>query len=120
MTVGVRRALAGTDAATATLATVLPALAVTLAAAALRHDAHGAWPFLLAGLLAPGASQILFTLAVREVGASRTSVTVGAAPLVAVAIALVFMHEPLHVALLVGAAAIVVGGILLAAERDRP
>ena len=37
------------------------------------------------------ASQILFTLAVGEVGASRTSVMVGGAPLVAVAIAVVFL-----------------------------
>ncbi len=78
------------------------------------------WPFLLAGLLAPGASQILFTLAVHEVGASRTSVTVGAAPLVAVAIALVFLGEPVSAPLVIGALAIVGGGVLLAAERDRP
>jgi drug/metabolite transporter (DMT)-like permease len=75
---------------------------------------------LLAGLLAPGGSQSLFTLAVREIGASRTSVAVGAAPLVAVAIALVFLDEPLRVPLVVGALAIVAGGVLLAAERDRP
>ncbi|HZU20332.1 MAG TPA: DMT family transporter [Gaiellaceae bacterium] len=110
----------GIDPSGSAVATILPALAVALVAAAIRADVHGGWPFLAAGLLAPGGSQLLFTFAVREVGASRTSVTVGAAPLVAVAIALVFLHEPLHVALLVGAAAIVVGGILLAAERDRP
>ncbi len=56
----------------------------------------------------------------REIGASRTSVTVGAAPLVAVAIALVFLSEPLHVSLVIGALAVVAGGVLLAAERDRP
>ena len=78
------------------------------------------WPFFLAGLLAPGASQILFTLGVREIGASRTSVTVGAAPLVAVAIALVFLGEPLRVPLVIGALAVVAGGVLLAAERGRP
>lgn len=120
MTVAVRLGLGETGAAAATLATVLPALVVTLVAAAAHPDLHGAWPFLLAGLLGPGGSQILFTLAVREVGASRTSVTVGAAPLVAVAIALVFLHEPVRAPLLVGAAAIVGGGILLVAERDRP
>ena len=56
----------------------------------------------------------------REIGASRTSVTVGAAPLVAVAIALVFLGEPVHVPLVIGALAVVAGGVLLAAERDRP
>ena len=99
---------------------VLAAFAVTTVAAAVRFDLHGAWPFLLAGLLAPGGSQILFTLAVRDVGASRTSVTVGAAPLAAVAIALVFLDEPFRLPLVAGAVAVVGGGVLLAAERDRP
>jgi drug/metabolite transporter (DMT)-like permease len=121
MTVGVRLGLRGApDARAATFATVLAAFLVALAAAAVRHDVHGVWPFLLAGLLAPGGSQILFTLGVREIGASRTSVAVGAAPLVAVAIALVFLGEPLRVPLVVGALAVVAGGVLLAAERDRP
>jgi uncharacterized membrane protein len=121
MTVGLRlgiRGLAGAQAAA--LATVIPALAVALVAAAVRHDVHGAWPFLLAGLLAPGGSQILFTLAVREIGASRTSVAVGAAPLAAVVIALVFLGEPVRAPLLLGALAVVCGGVLLAAEKDRP
>lgn len=121
MTVGIRLGLRGLpDAGGATLATVLAALAVALAAALVRHDFHGAWPFLLAGLLAPGGSQLLFTLAVSEIGASRTSVAVGAAPLAAVAIALVALDEPLRAPLLVGALAVVAGGVLLAAERDRP
>ncbi|MDP9284302.1 MAG: DMT family transporter, partial [Actinomycetota bacterium] len=121
MTVALRMALRGLDDASgAALATVLPALAVSLVAAAFHPDLHGAWPFLLTGLLAPGSSQILFTLAVREAGASRTSVMVGAAPLPAVAIALVFLDEPLRLPLVAGAAGIVAGGALLAGERDRP
>jgi len=121
MTVGVRLGLRGLpNASGAALATVIPALAVALVAAGIRHDVHGAWPFLLAGLLAPGGSQVLFTLAVREIGASRTSVAVGAAPLVAVVIALVFLGEPVRAPLLIGAVLVVSGGVLLAAERDRP
>jgi len=121
MTVAVRLGLRDLpEASGAALATVIPATAIGLVAAAFHPDLHGAWPFLLAGLLAPGGSQVLFTLAVREVGASRTSVMVGGAPLVAVAIALVFLDEPLRVPLLIGALAIVAGGVLLAAERDRP
>ena len=121
MTVALRMGLRGLgDSSGAALATVIGALGVALVAAALDLGLAGAWPFLLAGLLAPGASQILFTLAVGEVGASRTSVMVGGAPLVAVAIALVFLDEPLSPPLLVGALAIVCGGALLAAERDRP
>ena len=121
MTVAIRVGLRGLgDARGAALATVVVATAVALAAAAVRHDVLGVWPFLLAGLLAPGASQILFTLGVREIGASRTSVAAGAAPLVAVAIAIVFLDEPVQTPLLLGALAIVAGGALLAAERDRP
>ncbi len=121
MTVALRLALRDLDdAGGAALATVIPALVVSLVAAAFDFDLHGIWPFLLAGLLAPGGSQILFTLAVREVGASRTSVMVGGAPLIAVAIALVFLDEPVRLPLVAGAGAIVAGGALLAAERDRP
>ena len=121
MTVVLRLALRGLDDASgAALATMIPALGVSLVAAAFHPDLRGAWPFLLAGLLAPGGSQILFTLAVQEAGASRTSVMVGGAPLVAVAIALVFLDEPLRLPLIAGAVGIVAGGALLAAERDRP
>src|SRR3972149_11975351 len=62
----------------------------------------GAWPFLLAGILGPGASQVLFTLGVRDAGASRASVVVGTAPLFAVAIALVFLEEPLEAGVAAG------------------
>ena len=120
MTVATRMGLRNGDAAAGALAIVTVALVVVLVAALARHDARGAWPFVPAGLLAPGGSQILFTLAIREVGASRTSVTVGGAPLVAVAIALVFLDEPLRLPLVAGALAIVAGGVALARERDRP
>ena len=83
-------------------------------------DLTGIWPFLLAGLLAPGLSQVFFVRAVREVGAARSSVLMGTAPLVAVAIALVFLHEPVRTPLLIGAGLIVAGGIALARERVRP
>jgi drug/metabolite transporter (DMT)-like permease len=78
------------------------------------------WPFLVAGLLGPGISQFLFTFAVREAGAARTSVVIGTGPLFAIAIAFVFLDEPLEVALVAGAVLIVGGGTLLATERDRP
>jgi drug/metabolite transporter (DMT)-like permease len=120
MTVLIRTGLRGGDAAAGAVATLLPALVIGVVAALPRHDLSGAWPFLLAGLLAPGCSQVLFTLAIREVGASRTSVAAGAAPLVTVSIALVFLDEPLRLPLALGALAIVGGGVLLAAERDRP
>ena len=78
------------------------------------------WPFLVAGVLAPGISQTLFMRAVREAGAARTSVLMGTAPLASVAIALVALHEPVRALLLVGAVLIVAGGVALAGERVRP
>jgi drug/metabolite transporter (DMT)-like permease len=121
MTVAIRTGLRdGGDAMGAALATLLPAFGLGLAASLVRHDYAGAWRFWLAGLLAPGISQLLFTLAIREVGASRTSVVAGVAPLFAVAIAFVFLGEPVRVLLILGGVAIVGGGIVLAAERDRP
>ena len=107
------------DAALATAATVVVALAVAVLAALIAgpHGVLDAWPYALAGLLAPGSSQLLFTFAIRSVGASRTSVVVGAAPLAAVAIAFVFLGEPVSAPLVVGALAIVGGGVALVAER---
>jgi drug/metabolite transporter (DMT)-like permease len=117
--IGLRRA---PEADLAALATILPALAVSAVAAALAGGGGiaASWPFALAGLLAPGGSQILFTLAIRTVGASRTSAVVGAAPLVAVAVALVFLREPVSAPLLAGAVLVVGGGAALLSERGRP
>jgi drug/metabolite transporter (DMT)-like permease len=104
------------------LFTIATACAVTAAAAGARGelDVAGAWPFVFAGLLAPGLAQILFTFGVRDAGASRTSVTVGTAPLFAVATALVFLDEPLVAGLVLGAALIVTGAVLLAGDSARP
>lgn len=122
MTVALRFALRrAPDAEVGALLTILPALAVTLPfVAAQTVDLREVWPFVLAGLLGPGLSQLLFTLAVRDAGPSRTSVVVGTAPLFSVAIALVLLDEPLRAGLLVGALLIVAGGFLLVGERGRP
>jgi drug/metabolite transporter (DMT)-like permease len=103
------------------LFTVLVALGVVLPFAVAQGGfATGVWPFLLAGLLGPGLSQFLFTFAVREAGAARTSVVIGTGPLFAIAIAFVFLDEPLEAALIAGAVLIVAGGLLLVSERERP
>src|SRR5438067_13010720 len=104
MTVALRFALRSPDAGAGAAATVLVALVPALVAAVAGTAAHGVhvhglWPFAFAGLLAPGGSQILFTLAVRGAGPSRASVAAGAAPVVAVTIALLFLHDPLPVPL---------------------
>jgi drug/metabolite transporter (DMT)-like permease len=113
------------DPGLAALVAVVGALAVTLVATAAEAPARGIglgdlWPFLLAGMAAPGLSQLLFTRAIREAGSSRTSVLVGAAPLVSVAIALTLLDEPASVPLIIGAVLIVAGGVELIRERDRP
>jgi drug/metabolite transporter (DMT)-like permease len=126
MSVGVRIGLQRRpDVETATVVTVVTALAVALVWAAAEAPFRGvharaAWPFALAGLLSPGAAQLFVTLAIRDVGASRSSVVLGSAPLVSVTLALVFLGEPVSAPLVVGAILIVAGGVELARERDRP
>jgi drug/metabolite transporter (DMT)-like permease len=123
MTVLLRPALArGADPLLGSLLTLLPALAVALTAATVVGEwrLSGLWPFLLAGLLGPGVSQVLFTLAIREAGPSRTSATVGMAPLFAVFFAVVLLDEPAVAGIVLGAVLIVGGGVMLALESERP
>jgi DME family drug/metabolite transporter len=127
LSVAIRSALrGGTSAEAGSFLTSLVALAVTVIAAAVSVPGSDElrpadlWPFLLAGVLAPGLSQLFFFQAVRDIGASRTSVIVGVAPLVAVAIALVALDEPARPPLLVAALLIVAGSIALGLEPERP
>jgi len=78
------------------------------------------WPFFAAGLIAPGASQIFLTLAVRHAGASRAAIFMGTAPLMSILIALTLLGEPFRPLLVVGTVLIVLGGVALAGERTRP
>ena len=77
-------------------------------------------PFLLAGAVAPGLSNIFITIGIREAGSSRASVAFGTAPLFAVTIAVLAFDEQPGAAVLVGALLIVCGGVALAIEPDRP
>ena len=126
MTVAVRLGFArSADAGLASLTMTLVAFAVCAAGAVAFSDVGGLrigalWPFAVAGVLAPGLSQLLFTRAIAEAGASRASVVVGMAPLVSVAIALAALREPIEAALVAGAVLIVLGGVALASERVRP
>jgi uncharacterized membrane protein len=109
------------DAEAGALATTLVALVPCGAIALAGREWQGnVSPFLLAGLLAPGCSQVLYVLAVRDLGPSRASVLVGTAPLVSVTIALIALHEPATAALVGGAVSIVLGAVALAGERVRP
>jgi len=126
MSVAVRLALErDRDVARASLATTATALIVAVVVAAAEAPARGvhlgaSWPFLLAGLLSPGAAQVLVTFAIREAGSSRVSMVLGTAPLVSVTIALLFLGEPARAPLLAGAVLVVAGGLELARERERP
>jgi drug/metabolite transporter (DMT)-like permease len=122
MSVALRFALARRpDPEAGALATALVALVPCGGIALANGEWYGAvWPFLLAGLLAPGASQTFYVLAVRDIGPSRASVLVGTAPLVSVSIALLLLNEPPTAPLVLGAVLIVLGGLALAGERIRP
>ena len=124
MTVALRFALRRNgDADMGALVTIAAAAVVAVVAAVAAGSAFE-WRdlavFAAAGLIAPGGSQLLFTMAVRDAGASRASVVVGTAPLFAVAIAFALLDEPVKAGLVVGAVLIVAGGIALALERTRP
>jgi drug/metabolite transporter (DMT)-like permease len=123
MTVALRVALREANAEVGAFVTVLVAFVVVATWAVLESasfEARGLAVFALTGLLAPGGSQLLFTLAVRDAGSSRTSVVVGAAPLFAVLIAFAVLREPFRLALVLGAVLVVAGGTLLVSERARP
>jgi drug/metabolite transporter (DMT)-like permease len=77
------------------------------------------WPFFAAGLIAPGASQIFLTLAVRHAGAARAAILMGSAPLIAILIALLVLGEPFRPLLGVATLLIVSGGFALAGEQRR-
>jgi drug/metabolite transporter (DMT)-like permease len=85
-------------------------------------DVHAGelWPFLMIGALVPGATQILFIVAIRDIGPSRVAILIGTAPLMSVAIALVFLDEPFQPLLVLGTVLVVAGGAALARERTRP
>jgi len=109
------------DAELGAFATVIAALIPVGIVAIARFDwSWHVWPYLLAGLLAPGASQVLYVAAVRDAGPSRTALVVGAAPLVSVTIALAVLGEPVRGPLIAGAVLIVLGGVALTREPVRP
>src|SRR5436305_7638999 len=106
----------------AAVTAVVTTFAIAAVAAVSTGDVHVSdlWPFVLAGVLAPGLAQLFFFRAIRDVGASRTSVVVGAGPLIAVAIALIALHEPARPAPVVAALAIVARTVALVLDPEPP
>lgn len=109
------------EAGAAVASTVAFAIAAVLALATRSTVAPGQlWAFVLVGMLVPGASQILFNMAVRDAGPSRAAILIGTAPLMSVLIALTLLGEPFRAALVAGTVLIVAGGAALVRERIRP
>jgi DME family drug/metabolite transporter len=71
------------------------------------------WPFVIAGLAAPGLARLGLYLGVHRVGASRASALASVAPLFAMTMAVAALGERPTWGLLAGAVAIVGGGVLL-------
>jgi drug/metabolite transporter (DMT)-like permease len=124
MPVAVRFALVPplVSAAVGALFMQLATFAVLCIAAAIQGGVtlDGLLPYLLAGAIAPGVSNLFIMVGIREAGSSRASVAFGVAPLFAVTLAVVVFDERPGPAVLIGALLIVAGGIALAGERDRP
>jgi drug/metabolite transporter, DME family len=126
LAVAIRMALApGIDPDAASLVTTTVACVLCVAIAAAFGQWSGvpwgdAWPFLVAGTVAPGITQVLFTRSVGLIGPSRTTILVGASPVLSAAIAIAFLDEPLSVALALGTLLVVGGGTMLAWEHRGP
>jgi drug/metabolite transporter (DMT)-like permease len=111
----------GSDPEAVSLATTSGALVVCLVLAAPFLGGltwHGVWPFLVAGLVAPGLSQVLFVRAIDAIGASRTAILVGVSPLLSALFAISLLGEPIRAGLVLGTFAIVGGALALVATRS--
>jgi probable blue pigment (indigoidine) exporter len=125
LTVAVRRGLARArdpeaGAFVCSCVAVLLSLAFAVPSVLDGAEVEGLWAFALIGSIVPGLSQILFVRAVRDVGASRTAVVIGSAPLLSAALAVLLLDEPLRAALAVATLTIVLGSALLVWEPSRP
>jgi drug/metabolite transporter (DMT)-like permease len=76
-------------------------------------------PLIAAGALAPGISQPLLVRAIASSGAARTAQIVGTAPLLAAALAIVFLDEPLSLTFLLGTLVIVSGVVVQTRDSSR-
>lgn len=103
-----------------TIGTVLYVLMVLphIQAVAWNRVAMGTWFVMVySGLFALCIAYTIWYAAVRQLGSARTSVYSNLIPLVAMTTAAVFLHEPLGVRKIIGAAAVLIG---VALTRVRP
>lgn len=76
------------------------------------------WPFLVAGLVAPGFARLMFFVGIDRIGVARAFSLMATAPLFAVAIAMAALGERPTPLLLAGALAIATGSMLLARRSE--
>jgi drug/metabolite transporter, DME family len=76
------------------------------------------WPFVVAGLLAPGLARLLVYVGIDRIGAARSSAIMPIGPFSAILLAVAFLDERPSGGLLVGAACIVAGTILLSQQEE--
>jgi uncharacterized membrane protein len=75
------------------------------------------WPFVLAGLLAPGLARLLVYVGIDRIGAARSSAIMPIGPFSAIFLAVLFLGERPSGSLLAGAACIVAGTVLLSQQE---
>ncbi len=83
-------ALVGAMVITSTAALIVLVVTVVTGSGGDLLELRPAFGYFVVGIVAPGISQILFMVAMREVGASRSAIMIGTAPLLATIIAVVF------------------------------
>src|SRR5262245_43012515 len=96
--------------------TVLWIVALLTAPVALMATA-AVWPFVIAGLLAPGVGRLLVYVGIDRIGAARSSAIMPMGPFSAILLAVMFLGERPSGSLLLGAAFIVGGTILLSQQE---
>jgi drug/metabolite transporter (DMT)-like permease len=99
----------------------LPAVLPHIRAVAWDHVAIGTWMVMVySAVFALCLSYTIWYAAVREIGSARTSVYSNLVPVFAMAAATVFLHEPLGVRKILGAAAVLVGVALTRVRLTNP
>ena len=69
--------------------------------------------FVLAGVLALGLGRLLNFIAMRDMGAAKTSAVIGSSPVLATLLSILFLAEPLVASTLAGACTVTVGIVLI-------
>ena len=119
----VKRALPHTTPLTAVVASIVFTGTVLLIVAALTSPlgqlfTANVWPFVIAGVFAPGLARLLVYVGIDRIGAARASAIMPLGPFSAICLAVVFLDERPSASLLIGAVFIVVGTILLSRQES--